>query len=59
MESGGAGRGKARSEPWRSALPAGFAWPAGVRAAACFTFDVDAESAILVRSVLGPAGRWT
>jgi peptidoglycan-N-acetylglucosamine deacetylase len=24
-----------------------FAWPAGVRAAACFTFDVDAESAIL------------
>jgi len=26
---------------------AGFAWPAGVKAAACFTFDVDAESAIL------------
>ncbi len=25
----------------------GFAWPAGIRAAACFTFDVDAESAIL------------
>ncbi len=24
-----------------------FAWPAGSRAAACFTFDVDAESAIL------------
>ncbi len=24
-----------------------FAWPAGKRAAACFTFDVDAESAIL------------
>jgi peptidoglycan/xylan/chitin deacetylase (PgdA/CDA1 family) len=28
-------------------LPPGFAWPAGVRAAACFTFDVDAESPIL------------
>jgi len=26
---------------------AGFAWPSGRRAAACFTFDVDAESAIL------------
>jgi peptidoglycan/xylan/chitin deacetylase (PgdA/CDA1 family) len=26
---------------------AGFSWPAGFRAAACFTFDVDAESAIL------------
>ncbi len=25
----------------------GFAWPEGKRAAACFTFDVDAESAIL------------
>jgi len=25
----------------------GFSWPAGSRAAACFTFDVDAESAIL------------
>ncbi|HEY7827230.1 MAG TPA: hypothetical protein VIB99_03290, partial [Candidatus Limnocylindrales bacterium] len=24
-----------------------FAWPAGKRAAACFTFDIDAESAIL------------
>jgi peptidoglycan-N-acetylglucosamine deacetylase len=36
-----------RSEPWRSTRPPGFAWPAGVRAAACFTFDVDAESAIL------------
>ncbi len=34
-------------ETWRSPLPAGFAWPAGIRAAACFTFDVDAESAIL------------
>jgi peptidoglycan/xylan/chitin deacetylase (PgdA/CDA1 family) len=32
---------------WRSPLPAGFAWPAGKRAAACFTFDVDAESPIL------------
>src|SRR5215212_887389 len=35
------------SEPWRSTTPPGFAWQAGVRAAACFTFDVDAESAIL------------
>jgi peptidoglycan/xylan/chitin deacetylase (PgdA/CDA1 family) len=26
----------------------GFRWPTGVRAAACFTFDLDAESAILV-----------
>jgi len=25
----------------------GFAWPPGIRAAAAFTFDVDAESAIL------------
>lgn len=32
---------------WRNATPAGFAWPAGKRAAACFTFDVDAESPIL------------
>jgi peptidoglycan-N-acetylglucosamine deacetylase len=28
-------------------MPAGFRWPDGVRAAACFTFDVDAESPIL------------
>jgi len=35
------------SEPWRSILPPGFRWPDGVRAAACFTFDVDAESPIL------------
>jgi peptidoglycan/xylan/chitin deacetylase (PgdA/CDA1 family) len=34
-------------EPWRSPLPAGFRWPEGIRAAACFTFDVDAESPIL------------
>lgn len=33
---------------WRSPLPAGFRWPSGYQAAACFTFDVDAESAILV-----------
>src|SRR5206468_9721309 len=32
---------------WRRPLPAGFRWPEGVRAAACFTFDVDAESPIL------------
>jgi peptidoglycan-N-acetylglucosamine deacetylase len=36
-----------RSPDWRSPLPAGFRWPDGVRAAACFTFDVDAESPIL------------
>ena len=35
------------NEPWRNVLPAGFAWPKGYRAAACFTFDVDAESPIL------------
>jgi peptidoglycan/xylan/chitin deacetylase (PgdA/CDA1 family) len=35
-------------EPWRAALPPGFRWPDGIRAAACFSFDVDAESAILV-----------
>jgi peptidoglycan/xylan/chitin deacetylase (PgdA/CDA1 family) len=28
-------------------MPPGFAWPSGKRAAACFTFDVDAESPIL------------
>jgi peptidoglycan/xylan/chitin deacetylase (PgdA/CDA1 family) len=28
-------------------MPAGFRWPDGIRAAACFTFDLDAESAIL------------
>ena len=32
---------------WHSPMPPGFAWPPGVRAAACFTFDVDAESPIL------------
>ncbi len=34
-------------EAWRDTLPPGFHWPNGVRAAACFTFDLDAESAIL------------
>jgi len=34
-------------ESWRSPLPPGFRWPDGIRAAACFTFDVDAESPIL------------
>jgi peptidoglycan/xylan/chitin deacetylase (PgdA/CDA1 family) len=33
---------------WRSPLPRGFRWPDGYRAAACFTFDADAESVILV-----------
>jgi peptidoglycan/xylan/chitin deacetylase (PgdA/CDA1 family) len=28
-------------------LPSGFSWPDGVHAAACFTFDVDAEAAML------------
>ena len=28
---------------WHSPMPAGFRWPEGVRAAACFTFDLDAE----------------
>ncbi len=32
---------------WRTPLPPGFRWPDGVRAAACFTFDVDAESPVL------------
>jgi peptidoglycan/xylan/chitin deacetylase (PgdA/CDA1 family) len=39
-----------RDEPaleWRRSMPPGFSWPAGKRAAACFTFDVDAESPIL------------
>lgn len=37
----------ARREPWRSPMPPGLRWPEGIRAAACFTFDVDAESPIL------------
>ncbi len=32
---------------WRLPTPPGFRWPDGIRAAACFTFDVDAESPIL------------
>jgi peptidoglycan/xylan/chitin deacetylase (PgdA/CDA1 family) len=35
------------TEPWRSVLPPGFRWPPGIRAAACFTFDLDAESGLL------------
>ena len=38
---------KSTEEPWRSVLPAGFHWPDGVRAAACFSFDLDAESGLL------------
>jgi peptidoglycan/xylan/chitin deacetylase (PgdA/CDA1 family) len=34
-------------EAWQDPVPAGFRWPDNVRAAACFTFDVDAESPIL------------
>jgi len=36
------------TEPWRSPLPPGSRWPDGYRAAACFTFDADAESVVLV-----------
>jgi peptidoglycan/xylan/chitin deacetylase (PgdA/CDA1 family) len=32
---------------WHSPMPPGLRWPDGFRAAACFTFDVDAESPIL------------
>jgi len=32
---------------WHAPMPPGFRWPDGVRAAACFTFDLDAESPIL------------
>jgi len=32
---------------WRSPMRSGFRWPDGIRAAACFTFDADAESPIL------------
>ena len=32
---------------WKEPMPPGFSWPAGHRAAAVFSFDVDAESAIL------------
>lgn len=35
------------TEGWRSVLPDGFHWPEGIRAAACFTFDLDAESGLL------------
>ena len=35
------------SEPWRDVPPSGFRWPAGMRAAACITFDLDAESGLL------------
>jgi peptidoglycan/xylan/chitin deacetylase (PgdA/CDA1 family) len=37
----------ATSVDWREPLPSGFRWPEGYRAAACLTFDVDAESPIL------------
>ena len=47
--------GRSRSEPWRQVMPPGFAWPAGYRAAACFTFDVDAESPILFDHPLAAA----
>jgi peptidoglycan-N-acetylglucosamine deacetylase len=36
-----------RGLDWRAPLEPGFRWPAGTRAAACFSFDLDAESPIL------------
>jgi len=33
---------------WKEPMPPGFSWPAGYRAAAVFTFDMDAESVILI-----------
>ncbi|HXG40606.1 MAG TPA: polysaccharide deacetylase [Candidatus Limnocylindrales bacterium] len=36
-----------RTRPTGGPLPPGFRWPDGVRAAAAFTFDLDAESPIL------------
>lgn len=36
-----------RTPAWKRPMPPGFSWPAGYRAAAVFTFDMDAESAIL------------
>lgn len=41
------GRGSASELPWRTVMPPGFRWPEGIRAAACFSFDLDAESPIL------------
>jgi peptidoglycan/xylan/chitin deacetylase (PgdA/CDA1 family) len=32
---------------WKEPMPPGFSWPGGYRAAAVFSFDMDAESAIL------------
>ena len=40
-------RPPAEPAPWWCPVQRGFAWPDGKRAAACFTFDVDAESPIL------------
>src|SRR5262245_65149475 len=34
-------------DPLRHPLPPGFRWPDGVRAAALFSFDLDAEAAML------------
>jgi peptidoglycan/xylan/chitin deacetylase (PgdA/CDA1 family) len=46
----------AGNEGWRQPAPTGFAWPSGYSAAACFTFDVDAESPILFEHPA--AARW-
>ena len=40
-------RSEPMTESWRDPMPPGFRWPDGYRAAACFTFDADAESPIL------------
>ena len=40
-------RADERRDAGGSPMPPGFRWPDGIRAAACFTFDVDAESPIL------------
>jgi len=34
-------------DPGRDPLPPGFSWPEGFRAAALFTFDMDAEAVLL------------
>lgn len=47
-------------DPWKSpsAPPEPIAWPEGITAAACLTFDIDAESPVLTKS-LASAQRMT
>ena len=47
VDGAGSPEGNASLLDWRSPMPAGFRWPDGRRAAAAFTFDLDAESPIL------------